>query len=212
MNCDRIARAYRWMEYATFGVALERRRRHFLHDIRSARRVLVLGDGDGRFTAEFLRHNPEALVEYVEISKEMTAVARARFARQTGEPDRVRHLIADARCVPLSGPYDLVVTHFFLDCFTSADLEALIPRIRAHLSPGGSWLVSEFQIPTGYLRHLLGLLLIRALYCSFRLLTGLETGQLPDYRSVLRTNHFRLRSRRDASGGLLTSELWDRGA
>ena len=43
MNCDRIARWYRWFEYAGFGRGLERRRQAFLNDIADARRVLALG-------------------------------------------------------------------------------------------------------------------------------------------------------------------------
>ena len=55
MNCDRIARCYRWLEYLFFGRALERRR-EYLDEVENARSVLILGD-DGRFTAEFLGRN-----------------------------------------------------------------------------------------------------------------------------------------------------------
>jgi len=43
MNCDRIARCYRWLEYLSFGRALERRRREYLIEVESARSVLILG-------------------------------------------------------------------------------------------------------------------------------------------------------------------------
>jgi len=42
VNCDRIARWYRWIEYAGFGRALERRRKAFLTDIADARRGLTV--------------------------------------------------------------------------------------------------------------------------------------------------------------------------
>ena len=45
LNFDRLARPYRWLEYATFGRTLERCRFHFLPALTSARRALVLGDG-----------------------------------------------------------------------------------------------------------------------------------------------------------------------
>jgi len=57
MNCDGIARWYRALEYLVFGRALERRRFEYLNDMADARHVLILGDGDGRFTAEFVRRN-----------------------------------------------------------------------------------------------------------------------------------------------------------
>src|SRR6185437_1080687 len=54
---DRLARVYRWMEWLSFGPYLSRCRRAFLPQLRDARRALVLGDGDGRFTAALLRRN-----------------------------------------------------------------------------------------------------------------------------------------------------------
>src|SRR5262249_34847043 len=43
MNCDRLARAYRWLEYAVFGRALEHRRTAFLGELSEAQRILALG-------------------------------------------------------------------------------------------------------------------------------------------------------------------------
>jgi predicted membrane-bound spermidine synthase len=76
MNCDRIARCYRWLEYASFGRALERRRREYLHDAETAHSVLILGDGDGRFTAEFVSRNRVGVIDSVELSPRMLELAR----------------------------------------------------------------------------------------------------------------------------------------
>ena len=54
MNADRIASGYRWLEYAAFGLALEQARFDFLSRAAGARRVLILGEGDGRFLARLL--------------------------------------------------------------------------------------------------------------------------------------------------------------
>jgi hypothetical protein len=50
MNADRIARSYRWLEYAAFGFELERARFDFLEHAAGARRVLVLGEAMGDFS------------------------------------------------------------------------------------------------------------------------------------------------------------------
>ena len=68
LNFDRIARPYRWLEYLSLGRALERCRFHFLPRLRDCRRALVLGDGDGRFTAKLLDANPSVQVDAVDIS------------------------------------------------------------------------------------------------------------------------------------------------
>jgi hypothetical protein len=53
-NFDRIARPYRWLEYLTLGRSLERAREVFLPLLKDRRQALILGDGDGRFTARLL--------------------------------------------------------------------------------------------------------------------------------------------------------------
>ena len=54
MNADAIAGYYRWIEYAAFGPTLEYARFDFLRYAANARRVLILGEGDGRFLERLL--------------------------------------------------------------------------------------------------------------------------------------------------------------
>lgn len=198
------------MEYLTLGPALHRRRREFLKDIATAQSVLILGDGDGRFTADFLRRNTEALVDSVESSRSMADLAAARIARAPNGPRRVRQLLDDARTVRLMGSYDLAVTHFFLDCFTTEELERLIPRITAHIRPGGRWIISEFQIPSEGLRRQVAKLVVKLLYAAFGVLTGLKTRCLPNYRQVLENNGYIRTAAKSGFAGILISELWQR--
>ena len=86
MNADRIARLYRWIEYATFGNTLQQRRTAFLRDVADARRVLVLGDGDGRFLEKLVRQNPRAHIDYVELSGRMLELARGQIEQKYKRP------------------------------------------------------------------------------------------------------------------------------
>jgi trans-aconitate methyltransferase len=197
------------MEYFAFGPALHRRRCEFMNEITSARKVLILGDGDGRFTAAFLRQNPTALVDSLESSKNMSRLAAARIANSPNGRERVRQLREDARTARLPGRYDLVVAHFFLDCFRTEELETLIPRIAAHLTPGARWLISEFQIPSSGLNQYFAALLVKALYLSFGLLTGLEAARLPEHRKVLERNGYIRIASKTGLAGMLVSEIWE---
>jgi len=89
VNCDPIARWYRWFEYAGFGRALERRREAFLSDVADARRVLTLGDGDGRALEKLLAAAPHARVDYIDVSARMLQLARARAGAECilGQPE-----------------------------------------------------------------------------------------------------------------------------
>lgn len=210
MNCDAIARWYRWFEYVVFGRELERRRREYLSEVADAKHVLILGDGDGRFTAEFLRINQAAVIDSVDISAKMLCLARERIEKLGHDSDRVTLLLADARTITLRGSYDLVVSHFFLDCFTTSELQAMVSRLSGNLAGNARWLISEFRVPTGRVSGLAARLLIRVMYLFFRISTGLRTRRLPEYPAVLSLQGFTRTRRTNAARGLITSELWQR--
>ena len=203
-NFDRIAPLYRWMEYSTFGRSLERCRNHFLPELQGCYCALVLGDGDGRFLARLLAANPDLRADAVDTSRAMLRLLerRARAARA-----RLRTHLTSALNFSPRLSYDLVVTHFFLDCLTQPELDRLCARIVPHLEPGALWVVSEFRIPAGAM-HWPSRILVRLLYLAFRLLTGLRTRELPDHAAALTAVGFTRISQHLSLGGLLTSELW----
>jgi len=199
MNCDFIAPHYWWIERLGMGHALERRRLWFLPEIGSARRALVLGDGNGRFLSAFVRRNPAVRAHYVDLSKGML-----ELARQTAGTERVNYENADARTIQLPpGEYDLIATHFFFDCFAESELEVLIGRIAKAAKPGARWVVSEFRDASFGAR-----LVVRFLYLFFRITTGLKTRTLVDHRPILQSHGFRLTDAHQSR--LVVSELWER--
>lgn len=203
MNCDPIARWYWWLEYIGFGGALERRRYAFLNDVADARHALVLGEGDGRFLVRLVplmfRH-PGATIDYVDVSGRMLDLARSRAG------DLPNYILGDALAIPLpTARYDLVVTHFFLDCFDERDAAALVDRVSASATGDARWLVSEFR-DSGWLARTW----IALLYAFFRITTGLTTNRLIDHHPLLRRGGFVLEKSESARGGMLVSELWRR--
>jgi SAM-dependent methyltransferase len=204
---NRLAGAYRWMERATFGPWLAWCRFAFLDEAASCRRALVLGDGDGRFTARLLRANPGIQIDAVDASSSMLQA----LARRAGpHVARLRTHLADARQwhPACDEPFDLITTHFFLDCLTTEEIQSLAIRLRPSLSTNALWIVSEFSIPPNWYGRLVARPLIAALYRMFGLLTGLAVRTLPDHPSALRSAGFRLIERRSRLAGLLVSELW----
>ena len=205
-NFDGLARIYRWMELLTFGPWLERCRCAFLGDLTGCRRAAVLGDGDGRFTAQLLGVHPTIEIDAVDLS---AAMLRTLLRRAGHNAARVRVHCADAReWQPANAPYDLVVTHFFLDCLTDDEVRSLADRMRGALSPAGLWVVSEFAIPEGAFGRWAARPLVWLLYRAFRLLTGLAVRNLPDHAAALRAAGFKLRKRRRRLNGLLIAEIW----
>ena len=208
-NFDRVARSYRFLEYLTMGRSLERTRLHFLPQLLTARNALVLGDGDGRFLEELLEANPGLRTTPVDSSTAMLDLLRQRCAHWS---NRLRICQIDALCFQASEgeAYDLVVTHFFLDCLSQPQLDQLVEHIASQLAPRAIWVVSDFQVPQGALR-IPARLFIDGLYLGFRILTGLQTRRLPDHRLPLSRAGFACFDRQQFLGGLLMTELWQTG-
>lgn len=207
MNADALASSYRWLEYAAFGFALENARFDFLSHAAEARRVLILGEGDGRFLAGLLECNRHASVVVIESSARMIQLARGRIPAE--EQWRVEFHAIDAISGPLpDGPFDLAVSHFFLDCFNSHDAGTVIVKVSARLCPGAFWLVSEFQEPSSGLRRLHARLWLATMYRFFAITTGLRASKLPPYRDILSRHGFAEIEHRERRFGLIRSQLW----
>jgi ubiquinone/menaquinone biosynthesis C-methylase UbiE len=204
-NFDPVARSYRWMEYLTFGRALQRCRTHFLPSLADRRAALVLGDGDGRFLGRLLATNPTIQAEAVDSS---AAMLRQLTRRNSSPGARLRTHQANALDFAPTQTYDLVVTHFFLDCLTQTEVDALAQRLARHAGPKALWLVSDFRIPTGPMRWP-ARVLVRLLYLAFRVLTGLHTTALPDHARALTAAGFTLVAEHHSLAGLLSSEIWE---
>jgi ubiquinone/menaquinone biosynthesis C-methylase UbiE len=208
-NFDPIARPYRWLEYITFGPWLQRCRTAQLGHLAGAQHALFLGDGDGRFLARMLAANTTLTADVVDSSRSMLRILDRRIQR-SGPQARRRICLhhADALQWSPSGSYDLVVTHFFLDCFFPHQLEQLFDRVLPHLRPGAQWVISEFAIPRNAFAAYLAGGLISLLYRAFGLLTGLPVRTLPDYAPSLLRRGFVASNDRRYLAGLLCSQLW----
>ncbi|HWB33151.1 MAG TPA: class I SAM-dependent methyltransferase [Acidobacteriaceae bacterium] len=209
---DLVARPYRWMEYLTFGPALHRCRLRFISRLSDRRRALILGDGDGRFASALFAANPQIRADAVDLSPMMLRLLTRRCRAATPNVmERLSTHQADSlnfvRSLPGNARYDLVVTHFFLDCLTQSELESLTQAIAPHLSDGATWLISDFRIPAGRMRFP-ARVLVRSLYLAFRALTGLRTATLPDHISALSAAGLARTAQQLSLGGILTSELW----
>ena len=212
MKIGRLAKCYRWIEYAAFGKELERRRFAFLgrlglDQMRPVHRILILGEGDGRALARILQIAPTATIHVVEISPEMIALAKRRI----GNSERVEFFCTDARTVQWpEASYDAIFTFFFLDCFTSDDARCLIQRLCASLAPNGIWLHSDFAIPARGWHRLHARLWIRVMYLFFRAATGLRVQALPPVEKLFTVAGLHRETQEQKWGGMIISEVWRR--
>ena len=118
-----------------YGTALERI--PFSQD--DAFEVLDLGAGTGLLSAMVASMFPRASFTLVDVSSEMLARARERFA---GAGDRFTFVLRDFG-EPFGGRYDLVMSALAIHHLSDEDKQALFARIRAVLKPGASFINAD---------------------------------------------------------------------
>ncbi len=208
MSFDFLAPHYRWMEWLLAGSKLQRCRTAFLQEIPKPRRVLLLGEGNGRFLAELAVKNPEAEFTCVDASAQMLRCARERLRRNGPGQTSVRFIHADILDWRPDGQFDLIVTHFFLDCFRPEQLERIVGQIADAAAPGARWLLADFCEPAAGWAKWRARLILMSMYLFFRVVARLPAGRLTVPDKMLSQRGFTLGSRRVFEWGLLHSDVW----
>lgn len=208
MNFDRLAPFYQAMEWLAAGRKLRRCREAFLDEIPEPRRVLLAGEGRGGFLRACLKRFPKARFTVVDSSRAMLDLAKGRL----GEEDLKRVLFTHADLMDWSGDerFDLIATHFFLDCFRPQTLAAIVGRLAEHATPDAIWLLSDFQVANGRFSSIRSRWILWLLYRFFRVSCKLDADALTPADPFLVTSGFRLEKHRDFDWGLLKSECWRR--
>ncbi|MCW5558756.1 MAG: class I SAM-dependent methyltransferase [Verrucomicrobiae bacterium] len=209
MSFDRLAPHYGWMEWLLAGGKLQRMRTHWLPELPPPRCVLLAGEGHGRFLIELRRAAPEAEIVCADASSGMLSVARRRLERHGLPSARVRFERQDfLQPSGLGGPFDLVVTHFFLVCFPSEQLAVVIRGIAGAATETAHWLMADFRAPPRGLARLRARSILALMYAFFRCATRLPARTLTPPDPFLAAESFELRSRHTSEWGLLHADWW----
>jgi ubiquinone/menaquinone biosynthesis C-methylase UbiE len=208
VSFDRIAPHYHWLDTIAFGNKLQTARVAFLDQIDPPKRALVAGEGNGRFLRQLLRKYPATKVDCADASARMLQLARERAP---SEGSRVRFLHKDLLAwSPEKAAYDLIVTHFFFDCFTENEIETIAQKLARSAKQNAIWLLADFFIPARVFTRLHALASLQAMYWFFRATTRITARRLIDPSESLRRHNFHLVTRRSWRFGLIKSELWQR--
>jgi ubiquinone/menaquinone biosynthesis C-methylase UbiE len=214
VSFDAIAPWYRTLETIAFGNELQRARIACLAETGSPRRALIVGEGNGRFLAELLRLHPKIEVDCVDSSQKMLDLSRQRIEHASpSDVPRVCFLQHDiASWSPPENEFDLIVTHFFLDCFPEYRVAKIVTRLSCAAAPNATWLLADFRIPAaGFARWRAGIWLA-AMYRFFQFTAAIEATELVDPSPFLRAAGFDLVRQYLFRRGMLKSELWRRTA
>jgi ubiquinone/menaquinone biosynthesis C-methylase UbiE len=209
VSFDAVAPWYRALETIAFRNALQQARIACLGDIGSPRRALITGEGNGRFLAALLQRQPLIRIDCVDSSQRMLDLARQHVLQTIpNEVGRVSFLRHDVVSWTPNDRYDLIVTHFFLDCFSTRQVGLIVAKLAQIAAPDPSWLLTDFRIPDAGFARGYALAWLAVMYGFFRCVAGIEARELVDPSPFLQAEGFSRQRQELFRNGMLKSELW----
>ncbi|MGH7969653.1 MAG: class I SAM-dependent methyltransferase, partial [Limisphaerales bacterium] len=125
--------------------------------------------------------------------------------------DRTAFIHADALdWSPSESSFDLIVTHFFLDCFRPDQLQSLVEKLASASTPDAVWWVADFQVPASGFTRYRAAVIHRLMYLFFRVATALPAVRLTPPDAFLQAQGFVLCERVVSEWGLLHADHWRR--
>jgi ubiquinone/menaquinone biosynthesis C-methylase UbiE len=195
---DLIASFYPLLEKIVFGSTLNEARRVFLPRVTEGSKILLIGEGNGRFLFEMVRQTSSASVTVVDSSARMLAAASRRIATVDGR-SRIELIHADVlEWKSPAGLYDRIVTHFFLDLFPPYRIRRIVEKISRLATEDALWINVDF---TSESQSLPQRFVMWAQYRFFRIFAGIEAPRLFDSRP----------SMLDTGWEIVEKRVWDSG-
>jgi ubiquinone/menaquinone biosynthesis C-methylase UbiE len=206
---DALAPFYRFAEFMLAGEELQEIRGFWLETVPVPLEILMLGEGPGRMLEVMARRFPGSRITMLDQSPNMSACARRAWEQLPEPKAQADFFVADALLhVFEHKSLDLLITPFFLDCFTHGQLEELIPRLTSSLRPGGQWLISDFAVPDNGFARLRAQILHSVMYAFFHHFVGIPAKSWTDPAPILSHSGMTRTHHRMFNHGLLISSVW----
>jgi ubiquinone/menaquinone biosynthesis C-methylase UbiE len=152
-NYDFVAPIYPLLERAAFGQTLDEARNAFLDPAIFSKRVLLIGEGNGRFLAHCLQHKVGGSITIIDLSGKMLSLLRSRVCRINCRT-ALQFVQGDFRdWQPDELLFDAIVTHFFLDLFRPNSQRHIVEKIAAISQPEAVWVNVDFRPGLGSPMH-----------------------------------------------------------
>lgn len=168
--------------------------------------ALVFGGGTGKFLLELMKNNTAVHYCYADISDKMIEATRKRLLSEK-MPEPVELICGSYSDIP-DGKFDLIITNYILDCFSENELPVVLDNLNEKLSPGGTWLFVDFNIPNSNGYRFFSRMATRLLYMAFNILCGLGVNRLPDFSAAFAQRGYKPVHEKYFLGGLLVARIY----
>jgi len=204
MSFDLIASFYPLLEQIVFGSTLSRARRYFARRVTEGNKILLIGEGNGRFLFEMVKQTSSGSFTVIDSSTRMLAAAERRIATVDRCP-RIELIHTDIlEWRSSAARYDRIVTHFFLDLFTPDGLCQVVEKISRLATEDALWINVDFSSENHNLRQRL---LMWAQYRFFRISAGIEATLPFDPLPYIRQAGWQILEERSLESGWIYAHL-----
>jgi ubiquinone/menaquinone biosynthesis C-methylase UbiE len=172
-------------------------------------KVLIIGGGSGKFLLEAIKQGLAEQYYYIDISDTMIKLAQRKIEKQLAFPlNSVTFICGSYQDIPTTKKFDLIVTLYFLGCFSEAELSIIMAKLYAQLTIEGTWFFTDFNVPDDSFRNFIFKNITQLLYGIFNLFCNWGLNRLPDFNKVFGRYDFKILHEKYFLGGLLVGRIY----
>lgn len=175
-NFNTIAPLYDGLSNLVFGSKIRKAQVNSLSFILPGSKVLITGGGTGWILDELAKIFPSGLdITYLDKSPKMIELSKKRNMAS----NKITFMCSDVEDTNLNQQeYDVILTPFFLDCFSQATAETVCIKLDTCLKNGGMWIYDDFHLsPQSKSGQKI---LVKTMYVFFKLFSKIQADRLPD--------------------------------
>ncbi|HEY5692650.1 MAG TPA: class I SAM-dependent methyltransferase [Cyclobacteriaceae bacterium] len=193
-----IASYYDKLVNLIFGKSILEAQHCHLELIPAHANILVLGGGSGKWVSEIIKTNKTCHILFVDASSKM--MDQAKYNLEGVE--QVSFIHGTQNDLP-NLHFDVIITHFFFDMFTTQQLHMLIEQLDRQLNSPSLWIVSDFE-KSKYWHSLM----LKMMFLFFKLSNTIENNDLPDWNDIMKSQHFKVSKTMSLYGDFIQSRLY----
>lgn len=172
---DKLSIIYDLLVNIVFVRAIQKSQIALIKRVENAHEWLILGGGTGWILDEIFKIHPDVKITYVEASQKMISKARRK------EPQgKVNYVLGSIDQIPPEKNYDVVMTAFFWDMFSTKKAVRMKQAIDQKIKNDAIWLLADFKNTDIWWQEIL----IKVMYWFFRFTCHIEASELPDFDQI----------------------------
>lgn len=195
-NFNRVAFVYDALVKLVFGNSMVRAQTFLLNKIKDDATVLIIGGGTG-WILKALKAGCE--VWYIDASSKMIEKARKQDVLC-----KVHFITGTESDIP-HRTFDVIITNFYFDLFTTPKADAVIKKIKIVMKPDANWIVTDFIDEAWWQR-----IMLNVMYFFFRVTCNIESKKLPGWIESFDQNGFNMIESKTFYAGFIKTVLWKR--